>query len=304
MRLTFHFLMFLAICLVSNSAMAQKNYPPQIECSKTVAYKQIDDLELKLWIFTPDNHRSTNKAPAVVFFFGGGWTSGSPEQFVPHCKYLAARGMVAAVADYRVSSRHEARVPDCVSDAQSAIRWMREHAAELGIDPDRIAAGGGSAGGHLAASTALLPQANGPGVKSGISSRPNALILFNPAVIMAPLETGNTTLNESLKKFSSRFGPNPEELSPYHHIKNGAPPAIIFHGTKDTTVPFETVKLFCDKMKKSGNACKIIAYHDQGHGFFNYGRQENGPFADTVNKMDQFLVSLGFLQAPPRSSVQ
>src|SRR6056297_2009663 len=105
MRLSCFSLLFLAVWMFSNSTMAQKHYPPQIDCSKVVTYKQVDDVELGLWIFNPPGHKPADKSPAIVFFFGGGWMNGNPEQFVPHCKHLASRGMVAAVADYRVFSR-------------------------------------------------------------------------------------------------------------------------------------------------------------------------------------------------------
>lgn len=304
MRLTCLFQLLLAFSIFSNSAVAQFSYPPRTECSKIVTYKHIDDADLKLWIFNPPEHQLSDKSPAIVFFFGGGWMGGTPEQFAPHCQYLASRGMVAAVADYRVSSRHNVLVPACVSDAKSAVRWMREHAQDLGIDPNRIAAGGGSAGGHLAASTAFLPKFDEPGENSEISSKPNALVLFNPALILASTEENDTLLNEALRKNRDRFGPDPENVSPYHHIKRNAPPAIIFHGTGDNTVPFASVRLFSEKMKKFGNACTVIAYKGQNHGFFNFGRDNNGPFVDTVNKMDRFLVSVGYLKAPPESLTQ
>lgn len=275
------------------------SYPPQIEGAKELTYKSVDGTDLNLWIFTPPKHQTSDKKPAIVFFFGGGWSSGSPGQFVPHCEYLAARGMVAMVADYRVFSRNKVKANVCITDAKSAVRWIREHAAELGIDPDKIIAGGGSAGGHLAAATAILPGFDDPSENSKISTVPNALILFNPALILAPVDALDETGEMKMEKMEERFGAKPVTISPYHNIKEELPPTIIFHGTGDTTIPFETVQLFTEKMNTLNNKCTLVAYKNESHGFFNYGRKDNGAFIDTVNKMDQFLVSLGYLTSPP-----
>ena len=135
-------------------------------------YKTIGDTRLELFLFTLEGHQPTDHRPAIVFFFGGGWNNGTPKQFEPHCRMLAAQGMVAITADYRVASRHQVKVVDCVRDAKSAVRWVRQNAQRLGIDPQRIAAGGGSAGGHLAAATATLPEFDEPTEDAKISSRP------------------------------------------------------------------------------------------------------------------------------------
>ena len=100
---------------------------------------------------TPSNDERSDNRAAMVFFFGGGWNSGSPNQFYPHCSYLASRGMVCMAAEYRVKDRNNTSPREAVMDGKSAIRWVRLHASELGIDPERIAAGGGSAGGNVAA---------------------------------------------------------------------------------------------------------------------------------------------------------
>lgn len=284
----------LYICVVG-----QNNYPPQIDCSKEITYKEVDNVKLNLWIFNPAKHSLTDKTPAIVFFFGGGWNAGTPNQFVKHCEYLSARGMVAIVADYRVKSRNNVLAKKCVSDAKSAIRWTREHASELGIDPNRIVAGGGSAGGHLAAATATLADFDEATENTSISSKPNALVLFNPALVLAPVDAGTEDSNKRMERMEARMGAKPETMSPYHNIRESLPPTIIFHGTGDTTVPFKTVELFTIKMKKIGNSCTLIAYKDEPHGFFNYGKNLNGAFIDTVNKMDIFLVSLGYLKTPP-----
>lgn len=90
-----------------------------------------------------------------------------------------------------------------------------------------------------------------------------------------------------------------ETVSPYHHISEHTVPAIIFHGTGDKTVPYNSVELFQQKMKEKGNRCELFGYKGEPHGFFNYGRNGNGAFIDTVNKLDGFLVSLGYISAPP-----
>ena len=143
--------------------LISQEYAPEIPtASKVEVYKTVGEIELKAWIFNPPKHEVSHEQPAIVFFFGGGWRSGMPEQFTKHCEYLATRGMVAMTVDYRVFSRHKASPYDCVEDAKSAIRWIRENAQKLGVDPDRIVAAGGSAGGHLAASTATIVDEDAP----------------------------------------------------------------------------------------------------------------------------------------------
>src|SRR5262245_31214043 len=96
----------------------QRGYPPQLEGARTEVYKKVGATELKLWIYEPPGHLPTNRTPAIVFFFGGGWTNGTPAQFEQHCRYLASRGMVAMTADYRVASRSAVQVSDCIEDAK------------------------------------------------------------------------------------------------------------------------------------------------------------------------------------------
>ena len=175
-------------------------------------YKKVGKTELKVWIFKPEGHKPADKRPAAVFFFGGGWRNGTPTQFEQHCRYLAKRGMVAMTADYRVSTRNKTKANACVEDGKSAVRWVRENAKRLGVDPKRIVAGGGSAGGHVAACTGVI---NGFEVGNrDISSRPNAMALFNPATVLAKVPGV-----EFEKKFSTleeRMGVQPEKLSPWH----------------------------------------------------------------------------------------
>jgi acetyl esterase/lipase len=140
---------FLLLSAFSSPLFAQFSYPPEFKNVRVETYGKIDSTELKLWIFgeTEPNF----KKPAIVFFFGGGWSSGSPAQFEKQSQHFAKRGMIAIAVDYRVKSRHGVQVVECVKDAKDAIAWVRKNATRLGIDPDKIAASGGSAGGHLAA---------------------------------------------------------------------------------------------------------------------------------------------------------
>jgi acetyl esterase len=274
-------------------------YPPEMPGSRVEVYRKVGDVELNAWIFEPHSDVVESR-PAIVFFFGGGWRGGTPGQFLPHCQYLAERGMVAISVDYRVKSRNDSSPQDAVEDAKAAIRWVLKNATRLGVDPDRVVASGGSAGGHLAAATGLVP-----GFESGdsnVSSQPNAMVLFNPAVILARTDGEQLLSEEKLKDIGERCLGRPEEISPFHHMRADLPPSIIFHGTNDDAVLFPTVVAFRDRMTKLGNRCELKAFEGQPHGFFNAGRGKGKPreeanryFHKTTKLMDGFLVSLGYL---------
>jgi acetyl esterase len=275
--------------------------PRSIPGSRAEIYKRIGEVELPIHIFEPANHEPGDRRAAIVFFFGGGWTSGSPAQFQHQCSYLASRGMVAMTAEYRVSSRHGVKAVSCFQDAKSAIRWVRRNAERLGIDPNRIAAGGGSAGGHLAGALGTIREFDEEGEDTSICAVPNALVLFNPALVLAPVQGRQDKEWDKLGSLAERMGVEPRRLSPYHHVRAGQPPAIVFHGREDTTVPFITSELFARKMKEEGNRCELVAYPGQPHGFFNYNRSGNRYFLDTLKKTDVFLAAQGYLQGPDQA---
>ena len=283
----------LTVALFSVPLLAQQStYPPEMPGARVETYKSVSSVDLNVWIFEPENYDSSDQRPAIVFFYGGGWSRGTPAQFLNQAKYLASRGMVAMAADYRVLSRHQTKPNIAVQDAKAAIRWVRTNADRLGVDPDRIAASGSSTGGHLAAATAMLPAHDDPTGDQSISALPNALVLFNPAVILAPIPGRFET--REWPSAESRGAPL-ESMSPYHHVKAGQPPTIIFHGKADATVPYEYVELFTEAMTTVGNRCELVGYEGEEHGFFNYWRGDGSAYTDTVHRTAEFFVSLGWL---------
>ena len=278
-----------------NARSEAKKYLQEIAGAQVEIFRKVGERELKIWIFR-ETAVASSQSPkaAIVFFVGGGWTAGSPSQGVSQARELAARGMVACVADYRVASRDGVKPTECVADAKACVRWIRTEAARLGVDPDRIVAAGGSAGGHLAAATAFLPGLDPDAADNGVSSAPNALALFNPALVLAPIEGLNLSgflANATIK----RLGCPPPDISPAHHVRTGAVPTLIHHGSADSTVPFSSTEKFADLMRTAGNRCELVRYEGQAHGFFN-----KPPFLEeTLRKTDEFLVSLRYLPAKP-----
>jgi acetyl esterase len=248
-------------------------------------FKIVEKHELALHIFRPSGHvPSQDSRPAIVFFFGGGWVGGKPSQFYPQCEHLAKRGMVAISAEYRVKSRHQVTPFGCVEDGKSALRWVRTHAKKLGVDPKRIAAGGGSAGGHVAAAVATVPGLDAEGDDLSVSCLPDALVLFNPVYDNGPGGFGHAKLKD-------RY----HEISPMHNLKQGMPPTIVFLGDQDSLIPVSTAEKFRDRMRELGNRSELLVYPGQPHGFFNQGKPGDG-YSNTLAEMDRFLVSLGWIE--------
>jgi len=251
-------------------------------------YKQTDTTKLYVEVFYPENLDTTKKHPAMVFFFGGGWNTGSPHQFIHHAEYFSQRGIVCFLAGYRVKKRNGTTPFESLKDAKSAIRFIRENSDKFGVDPDRIIASGGSAGGHLAAATALIKNYNEVTDDTTVSCIPNALVLFNPVIDNGPGGYGYDRIGEAYKNFS-----------PLHNIHKGAPPTIFFLGTKDRLIPVVTAEYYKMVMEKVGSRCDLKLYEGQGHGFFNYKNQDI--YNSTVKEAEDFLKSLGYISSEQRS---
>ncbi len=255
-------------------------------------YKEIDGRKLRMYVTRPDGWDRNDRRPAIVFFHGGGWVGGKPGQFDEHAKYFASRGLVCFQVEYRLLKPKTSDPPDiCIEDAIDALRWVRRRAAEFGVDPRRVAAAGGSAGGHLAAYLGCClpppdPQ-NGTG-DAAVSAKPDALILFNPVYDNGPGGWG-----------TQRVGERYLEYSPLHNISSDDPPSIVFLGTEDKLIPVSTAERFRDRCQAAGVDSELHTYEGQPHGFFNYGRSENRYFEATVTAADRFLARLGWLSGEP-----
>jgi len=252
-----------------------------------VEYKQIgDSIQLFMEVVYPEPISEQASYPAIIFFHGGGFKTGSIRQFKHHAEYFSQRGLVCFLAQYRLEKKHHSTPFQSLEDAKSAVRFVRAHAGRFRIDPDSLVAAGGSAGGYLAAATALVEGYNAHGDDSSTSCKPNALVLFNPVIDIGPGGYGYERVGDQYKDFS-----------PLHNILPGAPPTIFFLGTRDQLVPVETARYYQKAMERVGSRCDLMLYEGEEHAFFNYGKKYN--YYKTVIETDQFLQSLGYLKGEP-----
>ncbi len=276
---------------LAGTVQAQSNSkterPARPQPDRIIVYKTVGDIELTLHLFAPPDYKpESDHRPAIVFFFGGGWVKGSPSQFYGQCAHLAARGMVAMSADYRTKNAYQTTPQECVKDGKSAVRWIRSHADELGIDPDMLAAGGGSAGGQVAAATGTVAGFNEEGEDTSVSCIPNALVLFNPVIDNGPEGYGYDRVADYWQAFS-----------PLNNVNEHTPPTIIMLGTEDPLIPVATVEKFKQLLAEFGTRCDLCLYEGRKHGFFNSGES----YEQTLQAADRFLTSLGFLPPLPDS---
>ncbi len=265
---------FINVCLfLSTSNLLAQN---------KVLYKQVDSTKLYLEIYNPPKMEANKKYPAMVFFYGGGWIGGSTSQFVPQEKYFSDRGLVCFLVDYRTKNKNKTTPFESLKDAKSAMRFIRTNAAKFNVDTAKIIASGGSAGGHLAAATALISGYNEKTDDLSVSCVPKGLVLFNPVIDNGPGGYGYERIGADYKSFS-----------PLHNIQKGAPPTIIFLGTKDNLIPVETMKYYQTVMRKVGSRCELFLYDGQDHGFFNQKEYQD----KTILEADKFLTDLGFLKS-------
>nr|WP_319512083.1 alpha/beta hydrolase fold domain-containing protein [uncultured Draconibacterium sp.] len=241
-------------------------------------YKTTKQGNLDLHIFKPENFSEKEKHPAIVYFFAGGWNLGTPLQFYRECAYYASKGFVAISADYRINYLNHTSPFESVEDAKDAIRWIREHADELVIDPQRIVAAGASAGGQLAAATGTLKE------QGRMDYKPNLLLLYYPVIDNSENGYGPDTIKSNYQK-----------ISPLHNIDANTPPALFILGTEDPYIPVETARTFQARMEENGVECELHLIEGAGHPIFYYSKPLMPEFYAFRKFTDEYLLKYGYL---------
>jgi acetyl esterase/lipase len=229
--------------------------PETLPGAETHIYRDLKPEALRLHVVKPKNWKADDKRPALVWFFGGGWTRGIPGP--GWAKWAASLGFVGIVPDYRTKDRFGTSPLSSVADSRAALHWVEEHAAELGIDPNRIVVGGNSAGGHVALWTAITHTPPGSIEAEAPKIKPVALVLTS-AVSDTSKKTGYTP---------ARFGDDALALSPVHQLDAKMPPTLAFHGDADTTVPQRETLALRDKLLATGNICEFVNVPGGSHNF-------------------------------------
>jgi acetyl esterase len=276
------------LCAQRAGTVGTQPQPASLTGATPYVYKSIQGIDLHLHVFNPAaSGKAASKRPAIVFFFGGAWMIGSVTELVRPAEYFSSRGATAILVEYRVFCRSGADIVDEIADAKSAVRWVRSHAGELAIDPDRIVVSGASSGGHLALSTAMFRQWDEAAEDPLVSSKPNLLVLFYPCV--------DETTPEERSYGGDAIGAHGKDVSPLYHIVAGLPATILFQGTADSL--YSENKRYCEAARAKGNRCEFVEYRQAPHGFFHSGGKTADWYAKGLHEMDRFLMRAGYLTA-------
>jgi acetyl esterase len=287
-RLTYAIILAIAaLCGGVSASDKQAAAVQPLSSPERIVYKTVrvekGEFALKLHIFNPE--QSTNaSSPCIVIFHGGGWNNGEPATCYSAARRWASLGLAAIAVEYRIRDLHGGNALDSVRDAKSAMRWIRSHAAGLKIDPDRIAAQGSSAGGHLAAACATLTAFDEEGEDKTVSCVPNALLLRSPVLDNGPGGYG---------QYKKEVSENWKAFSPFHNIRKGVPPAIVSVGTDEAKhLRVEVARELKKKMEEAGSRCELFVLDGATH------TKRTAEQNEMVNReQEKFLKSLGYISA-------
>lgn len=248
----------LAATLGTTVAVAQpaKGVSPRLpDTDGTFRYRA--EPEMLLHVYKPKDWAPKDRRPAFIFFFGGGWTRGTPDKAAGWAKWAARLGYLGVAPDYRTNERFGTTPLEAVADARAVLRWVQANADRLGVDPTRIVIGGSSAGGHLALWTAIT--ATPPG------SSPDEAPLHQPAGLILMSAVSDTSMLSGYTP--RRFGDHAAALSPLHQLDAQMPPVLAFHGDADPTVPYSQAVELDKKLKATGNRSELVTVPGGNHSF-------------------------------------
>jgi len=265
--------------------------PLTLPGAEPFVFKKVGDVELRLHVVKPKDWKLGDKRACWVTFFGGGWTSGTPAKSINYAKWAAKNGLVGVAPDYRTRNRFNTQPEDCVADGRAAVRWIQDHAAELGIDPSKIVVQGSSAGGHVAAWTAI-PDPVTPETASDPVPNPAPMGL----ILLWPVTDTGTNGYGGPKRFNNDEA-RANNLSVTGRMPAKMPPTLVFHGTADKTVKFENSQAFTDKMKANGNSCELVVFPDAPHSPQSSKEGEKGKIvkAKIEDESLKFLEKIGLV---------
>lgn len=227
--------------------------PDNIKVERNIEYGKGGDISLKLDIYSPKDRDAPT--PAVIFIHGGAWKGGYRQMYHYYCTKFADHGYLAATISYRLTS--DAPFPAAIEDAKCAVRWLRANAEKLGVDPNRIAVAGGSAGGHLSLLVAYSPEnkeLQGKGGHGDVSSNVQAVVnLYGPTDLTTEFARDKGDVIRFLGDKTFDQAPDVYQLaSPLTHVSKDDPPTLILHGSIDSTVPIDQAELLVESLKKNG----------------------------------------------------
>lgn len=280
------------------SAETNEVTPLTLPEAESSVFKKVGEVELRLHVVKPKDWNASDKRPCLVAFFGGGWSSGTPAKSITYAKWATKYGLVGIAPDYRTRNRFNTQPEDCVADGRAAVRWIQDHSAELGVDPAKIVVQGSSAGGHVAAWTAIPDPVTPESASDPVPSpAPAGLILLWPVT-----DTGTNGYGGP-KRFNNDEA-RANNLSVTGRMPVKMPPTLGFHGTADKTVKFEISQSFTDKMKANGNSCELVVFPDAPHSPQSSKEGEKGKIvkAKIEEESLKFLEKLGLVRREQASA--
>ncbi|MDG0813859.1 alpha/beta hydrolase [Cohnella rhizosphaerae] len=285
---------------------------------ETVVYEERQGVSLKMRVVKPEGWQAGDRRTALLWIHGGGWQGGSPDMFIPHARYFAVRGAVCFSVQYRLIGGADApasSVRDCLADCRSALRFIRGHASTWGIDPERIAVIGDSAGGYLALAMQMVRDGdndgNGEGSPDGIpdgrpSAYANAVIACNgiadltqqwrkTAGLCDESEAQPAMEEAAVEAWLARYG-EARRLSPIYNVREGVPPLLILHGLRDGTVAAEEAVRLYEAYKQVQSMTRLRLFADAKHAFILYNYTATvAQTEEALSEIDRFLSDLSFL---------
>ena len=255
------------------------------EVLKGIEFSRPGGVPLLLDLYLPAEDTAAKPVPAVVHFHGGGWRVGERSSLGPVTdgfslapfERLAAAGFAVVSADYRLSS--QAVFPAQLEDATAAVAWLRTHAAQYNVDPDRIFAWGDSAGGHLACLVGLGADGSGPhaGVSAGNATTVAAVAAWYPPTDLVrmggqALPNAVATADDPGSREALLIGAQPAEApdkaaaaSPLSYVGGHAPPFFLAHGTADRFVPPAQATTFAAALEAAGADVELLLIEGADH---------------------------------------